>query len=106
MPDHPAGLTGPAITVAGGTVTTLEQLRNERGMSRRALIHGINKHGHGITATSTVRNAEGGHTRPGPQLLTAWLLTLGQNPDQEVLHLARDGSRDALRQPSALKDAA
>jgi len=85
-------ITGPAITIqSNGMEVTLRSLREQGGMTRRKLIDAMAPW-FTVTNTITVRNPEGGWGNiPGRQLLAAWLLALGQNPDQPVTYYAASG---------------
>lgn len=64
-------------------------------MTRRGLLDAMTalppSRRHLLTSTGSVRNAEAGDTLPSPAFLTAWLLALGQDPDQDVMYYPRHG---------------
>ena len=82
-------LTGPAIVQPDGSTVTLQAIRSKTGMTRRALLNEMTRHGHTLLNIGSLRNVENGDIRPGPEFLAAWLRALGLDPAHEVLYYPR-----------------
>ena len=66
---------------AKGPIVSLQAVREAYALTRRGLIERIAGHGFEVMNTGTIRNIEGGYTRPSRELITAWAKALDLDPD-------------------------
>jgi hypothetical protein len=105
---NPVGLQ---VTLAGGQPSSLQAIREQHGMTRRALKDRIAAAQAAagqrpITATVTIRSGEGGFARPSRDLVDFWLAALDLDPHLDVAFTRHSGESDVITAPAIQAKAA